>query len=317
MTIKIKAILILISTIATLTNTNAKALNKAELLDDFSSQYITINLDNKTYCIEATENEFIPVTSINGCHNISDISIMNKGSVCIDDEDVVCKKINRQSSGVFWGAKNKIKFSQSIEELESRFNDLEDNDKDKSSLYIKQARKYFKAKKYYKAYDAAKKAADLGNKDGYYGIGLAFEKGYGVEDKNKKEAIKWYRKAAEMGHIRAQAKMSDLVRFDDPDEAIKWLKKAAENGNTSSMNNLGYMWAKGHMSTFGNPSKAYEWYMKSAKLGNKIGQYNVCLSLYYGKGVSKNKKEARKWCQRAVDQGYKKAEALLEKTKSW
>ena len=308
------AILIFITAVLS-ANANANSLNKAELLEDFSYQHISIKFGDKMYCIEATETEFIPVNDIQGCQKIADVTIMNKGAVCIEDEEIVCKKIKRKSSGVFWGSKNKIEFSQSLSELKNKFSTNSDGS-NTGKKYYKKAKKYYKKKDYYNAYKWAKKSAELGYKGGYFGVGLAYELGKGVEDKNKKEAIVWYRKAAEKGHVRAQVKVASLVRFDDPDEAVKWLKEAADNGNTSAMNNIGYMWAKGQMSTFGNNKKAYEWYMKSAKLGNKSGQYNICRALYYGKGVTQNKKEARKWCQRAVDQGYKKALNLLEKTKS-
>ena len=241
---------------------------------------------------------------------------MNKGAVCIEDNDTVCKKVQRKNSGLYWGD-NKIKVFQSIDGLKNSLTPSLDNAKNEAESYMKKARKYFKQKKYYQAYDYAKKAAKLGNKDGYFGIGMAFEKGYGVEEKDKKEAIYWYKKAAKNGHIRGQLKLAQLIRFDNPDEAVFWLEKAADSGNATAMNNIGYMWAKGHLSTFGNNSEAFKWYMKAAELGDKSGQYNVCLSLYYGKGVAKNKQTAQKWCQRAVDQGYKKAESLLEKTKEW
>lgn len=298
-------------------NANAKNLNKIELFNDIGDHYITISFDKKTYCIEATDNELIPVDNIQGCNSMTDIMITNKGTVCIEDGDMNCNKIHRESLGLFWGNENQVNLYQLIGELKRGVNSSSENKKDVGESYMKKARKYFKQKKYFEAYEYAKKAANLGHKDGYFGIGMAFEKGYGVEEKNKKEAIFWYKKAAEKGHIKGQLKVAQLIRFDDPDEAVFWLKKAAKAGNKTAMNNIGYMWAKGHLSTFGNNTEAFKWYMKSAKLGDKSGQYNVCLSLYYGKGVSKNRKEAQKWCQRAVDQGYKKAESLLEKTKEW
>ena len=309
-------IFIFVATILSI-NVNAKTLNKVELLEDFSTQHITINFGDKTYCIEATESGFIPVNDIQGCQKITDVSIMTKGAVCIEDDETVCNKINRISSGVFWGSGNKIRFSQSLGELEKTFDKSDDSGVNKGKQYYKKSVKLFKKKKYHKAYEWAKKSAALDYKGGYYGLGLAFLKGYGVEDKDKEQAIKWFRKAAEKGHTRAQVKLASLLRFDNPDETIKWLMKAAEQDNLNAINNIGYMWAAGHMSTFGDNTEAYKWYIRSAKLGNKVGQYNVCRALYYGKGVSKNAREAQKWCQRSVDQGYKKAQGLLEKTKSW
>ena len=190
------------------------------------------------------------------------------------------------------------------------------SDGDIGKEYYEKAKDFFDDKKYYKAYEWAKKSADLGYKGGYFGLGLAYEKGYGVEDRDKKKAMEWFRKAAKKGHTRAQIKLANLVRFDNPDEAVMWLKKAAEKNHFTALNNLGYMYSKG----FGvqrNSQEAVKWYTKSAELGNKFGQYNMCRAYHLGKGISMNREKSVKWCKRSADQGYSDAKRLLEKIESW
>lgn len=295
---------------------NAKVLDKTELLEDFRSQYISIKFADKTYCIEATEIDFIPINDVQGCQKITDVTIMNKGAVCIEDEEVVCKKIKRKSSGVFWGSKNKIKFHQSLNELKSTFT-KKDSDDNTGKKYYKKAKKYYKNKDYNSAYKWAKKSAELGYKGGYFGMGLAFEKGYGVEVKDKNEALRWYLKAAELGHTQAQFKVGHLLMFDDGVEAEKWYTKAADKGHLSAQNNLGYMYSKGMGSSiWGDQKKAYKYYLMAAKQGSGVAQYNVCVFHYKGSGgARKSNKIAREWCQKAVDGGYSQASSLLERVK--
>lgn len=313
----------LITTIILITlsiNVGAKVLDKDELLNEFSGQYISISVGDKTYCIEATESGFSPINTIQECQKITDVSIMNKGAVCIEDDETVCKKFKRTSSGTYWGSENKIELSQSLEGLEKVFNKSNDNDssENKGKEYYAKAKKYFKKKNYHKAYEWAKKSADLDYKGGYFGLGMAFLKGYGVEDKDKEQAIKWFRKAAEKGHTSAQFRLGLLLMFDNGSEAEKWYTKAADKGHLTSQNNLGYMYSKGMGSSiWGDNKKAYQYYLLAAKQGSGIAQYNVCLFHYKGMGgAKKSNKIAEKWCQKAVDAGYGKARSLLEKVKS-
>ena len=66
-------------------------------------------------------------------------------------------------------------------------------------------------------------------------VRVAYDDGYGFPE-DKKEAAKWYRKAAEQGLALAQTNPGvcydngDGVP-DDDEEAFKWWKKAAEQGD--------------------------------------------------------------------------------------
>lgn len=73
------------------------------------------------------------------------------------------------------------------------------------------------------------------------------ELGNGVE-KNKTEAIKWYRQAAEQGYAIAQCNLGYCYNYGigvekNTTEAVKWYRKAAEQGNEDArkaLKNLGY-----------------------------------------------------------------------------
>ena len=77
--------------------------------------------------------------------------------------------------------------------------------------------------------------AEEGVADAQYLLGFMYAEGQGIE-KNFKEAVQWYTKAAEQGHAGAQLTLGmmyaegQIVEKDDR-QAIKWYTKAAEQGN--------------------------------------------------------------------------------------
>jgi TPR repeat protein len=74
---------------------------------------------------------------------------------------------------------------------------------------------------------------------------MMYLEGYGVP-KDDKEAVKWYRKAAEQGLADAQCKIGrHYVLGMDYKEAAKWYHKAAEQGNAYAQLNLGGMYMNG------------------------------------------------------------------------
>jgi TPR repeat protein len=77
-----------------------------------------------------------------------------------------------------------------------------------------------------------------------------YRDGRGV-DKNNREAVKWYRLAAEQGDAMAQLCLGAM--YDDggkgvprnAPEAVKWYRLAAEQGDRTAQFNLGNMYADG------------------------------------------------------------------------
>jgi TPR repeat protein len=129
------------------------------------------------------------------------------------------------------------------------------------------------------------------------------------------EAIKWYRKAALMGHADAQNDFGfcyDNGRGlnEDDVEAVKWYRKAAEQGIADAQNNLGNRLYNGQ-GIIKNYAEAAKWYRKSAENGNQNAQYNLGWCYQYGQGVTKNLTEAKKWYQKAADKGYESAKKKL------
>ena len=143
-------------------------------------------------------------------------------------------------------------------------------------------------------------------KEAQYNLGYMYRHGYGVE-KDYKEAVKWYRKAANQGGAYGQNNLGYMYRHGygvekDYKEAVKWYRKAANQGHASSQNNLGHMYQNGY-GVEKDYKEAVKWYRKAANQGHAYGQYNLGNMYYSGYGVEKDYKEALKWYRKAANQG--------------
>ena len=120
-------------------------------------------------------------------------------------------------------------------------------------------------------------------------------------------AVKWARKAAELGNSRGQFRLGYCYDAghgvtQDYAEAVKWYRKSAEQGYDWAQNNLGYCYETGH-GVAQDYAEAVKWYRKAADQGNALAQCNLGYCYYNGQGVTKDYAEAVKWYRKAVDQG--------------
>jgi serine/threonine protein kinase/TPR repeat protein len=150
------------------------------------------------------------------------------------------------------------------------------------------------------------KAAEQGNANEQYNLGLMYEEGRGVE-KDEVEALKWYRKAAEQGDTWVQnhvGKMYENGRGADKDyvEALKWYRKAAEQGYSWGQVHLGNMYKNG-WGLEKDDAEAVKWYRKAAEQGNPFGQVQLGKMYQSGVGVAKDYAEAAKWYCKAAEKG--------------
>lgn len=72
--------------------------------------------------------------------------------------------------------------------------------------------------------------AIAGNADAQFNLGQAYKLGRGVEQ-NWPQAVEWYRRAAEQGHLQAQDNMGlVLYELNQKVEAMPWLERSAARG---------------------------------------------------------------------------------------
>lgn len=88
------------------------------------------------------------------------------------------------------------------------------------------------------AFDLFIEVAELGLTRAYFDVAISYEKGMGVE-KNIKEAIKWYKKSANVNDAFGQCNLGTiLANLGYVDDAIKCWNLSAKNGNTVAKLNL-------------------------------------------------------------------------------
>ena len=79
-------------------------------------------------------------------------------------------------------------------------------------------------------------AAERGDPDAEFGLGMLYERGDGASKQSYKQADRWYQKAAEHDHIGAQYRLALIWAAGNDDfpadlvEAYKWILLASERG---------------------------------------------------------------------------------------
>ena len=111
-----------------------------------------------------------------------------------------------------------------------------------------------------------------------YNLGLSYYKGDGIV-KNEAEAVKWFRRAAEQGHVLAQYNLGlsyyngeGVVKNEA--EAAKWYRKAAEQGDADAQCKLGNCYRDGY-GIVKNDIIAYKWFLLSTAQGNQTAKKNM------------------------------------------
>ena len=135
--------------------------------------------------------------------------------------------------------------------------------------------------------------------------------------KDIKKALKWLHKAAELGNAEAQFKLG--VMYDigenitqDFSKAFEWYKKSAtlieSEGATYNIAKM-YYFGRGVPK---DSTIAATWYLKSAMLGNAMAQFNLSLMYHNGDGLIKNRVKAYAWMNLAAAQGFGNSKAARD-----
>ncbi len=145
--------------------------------------------------------------------------------------------------------------------------------------------------------------------------GECYYYGWGGLPKDYKEAVKWYKMAANQGNARAQYNLGVCYKFGkgvekDWKEAVKWCKMAADQGNSHAQYNLGICYQTGQ-GVEKDYKEAVKWYKMAANQGNARAQYNLGVCYDDGEGVDINPKLAAFWYCKAAAQGDANAKRWL------
>lgn len=153
------------------------------------------------------------------------------------------------------------------------------------------------------AYRWRMKALRKGNPQAQYGMGLAYENGYGGVRQSYRRAFFWYKKAAEQGYALAQTNLGFLYYYGlgvkmNKVMALEWYIRASEQGEVIAQANLGQMYKIGE-EVEKDEALAFQLFLQSAKGGCPLGKYELGCAYFVGEIVQKNDNEAFKWFRRA------------------
>jgi TPR repeat protein len=159
------------------------------------------------------------------------------------------------------------------------------------------------------------KAAQNGYTPAQVMLGNLYMGGSGVEADPAK-GVEWHRKAAVLGDAAGQFSLGADYQLGrgvrkDSAEAFKWFKLAADQGYAPAQYNLGAFYEDG-IAVAADPAKAAGLYRAAAEKGDPQGMAAYGQALLTGKGVAKNRDEARKHLVQAALLGEKDARALVE-----
>lgn len=172
------------------------------------------------------------------------------------------------------------------------------------------------------AFYACKDFADDDNDLAQRILGDMYYWGWGGKvKKDIKKAINWYKKAAQNGNVDAKYNLGVIYERGDGieidyEKAARWFLSAAKDGHKDAQYNLANMYSKGAGYSL-NQTKATKWYLAAANQGDVTSQFNLGNRYAIGKGVSKDMSESYKWYYLATmqgDEGAKKQLLFLEKT---
>ena len=169
-----------------------------------------------------------------------------------------------------------------------------------------EARELWNKHDYEKAVPLYLKAANSGNAEAQYAMGICYENGRATE-KNDSIARTWFLKSAQNGYAEAQLKMSLATTSprDNYKESFFWLKKCAENNDPSCMQGVAGSYESGR-GTERNMDSMMVWLKRLALIddknlielkGHSIANARFKLAEIYKNGeyVTKDLTEAYAW----------------------
>jgi TPR repeat protein len=95
-------------------------------------------------------------------------------------------------------------------------------------------------------------------------------------------------------------------------EALRWYRVAADQGHLESQNNVGMFYVSG-MGVKKDVVEGARWLRKAADRGHDVAQRNLGFLYLQGIGVAQDRAEAIRWLRKAADQGDEEAKSVLKR----
>lgn len=160
------------------------------------------------------------------------------------------------------------------------------------------------------------KAAVAGSSIAQLTLGHVYSQMHHLPDAPR-NAVDWYRLAAEQGEPMALNRLADLYMIGrglprDDAEALRLYKRTAERGYAAMQCNLAYMLAEG-IGTPPDAAAAFGWYLRAAAQGEPRAYFNLALCCFAGAGIARDPVQAWAWMENARRQGYPCSSAELQR----
>lgn len=140
--------------------------------------------------------------------------------------------------------------------------------------------------------------AEAGDTDAQLRVGAAYDSGRGAP-RDGKQAMKWYRMAAERGNAEAQNSVGSGLQAEKRyEEALHWYEKASAQGHALATNNLAYLYDLG-LGVKQDRRKGFELYSRAADLGWAEAMWNIANMYGAGQLGEKDMLNACVWAMRA------------------
>jgi|CXWL01.1.fsa_nt_gi hypothetical protein len=158
----------------------------------------------------------------------------------------------------------------------------------------------------------ASKAA-AGDREAQYQLGAAYDAGRDVP-RDLDQAIKWYRHAAEVGHLEAQNSVGSALQAEGRyEEAFAWFEKAAARGHLRSGSNLAALYDAG-LGVAQDRKKAFDIWSRVAEFGWAEAMWNLANLHRTGALGERDMVAACAWNARARRHAKPHERGLLERT---
>ena len=181
---------------------------------------------------------------------------------------------------------------------------------------------YSREKNTAKATEWYTKAAEQGNSQSQFMLGLTYLVDGKGRSKQIAKAIEWLQKSANQGYVNSQVLLGQIFYdgVDVPKDAAKalgWYEKAAAQGNTKALGRLGLMYLTGNGVTK-NGAKAVELLEKGVRpmkgedtIKPGLEEFLIGWTYMLGDGLPKNTLKAAEWYQKAAEKGHAEAQLYL------
>ena len=153
-----------------------------------------------------------------------------------------------------------------------------------------------------------KQAAEEGDADGLYYMGVYFGTG-DVVSHDYKKSITYFKQAAQKGHLDAIFQLGVYYMFGfgvekDIRQALKYFELAAGNDHCEAAAWAGQIYERGIDGVKVDHKKAFHLYMIAAKQDHEEAMWYVIQGYLLGQGTKQNFSEAWDWEQKAEKLGY-------------